>query len=70
MAPIDTLGAFLKQLRDLDPVQNWINETRILVPNDRRTKLHMDRRQRELNARRAEIVQTMEQTMAEIASRN
>jgi hypothetical protein len=64
--PLDVLFGFISQLRDLDLVQEWIDEVRIMVPTDQLTQLHMDRRQDELDAKREQI----NLTMFEISSMN
>jgi hypothetical protein len=64
--PLDVLFGFISQLRDLDLVQEWIQEVRIMVPTDQLTQLHMDRRQEELDAKREQI----KLTMFEISSMN
>lgn len=66
IAPFETLLMLINQIRDLDMVQEWINEARASSPTDQLMQLHMDRRQEELDKK----LTTIKLTMLDISSRN
>jgi|1186.fasta_scaffold20210_3 hypothetical protein len=64
--PITTLFRLDDQLLDLAMVQAWIDLARNRVPLNQKLQLEMDRRQSEVDRRRALIAKTMR----DISSRN
>src|SRR5438046_1608402 len=52
VGPFDTLLVLVNQLRDLDMVEEWIDEIRITSPTDQEMQLNMDRQQVEVDQKR------------------
>ncbi len=66
MAPIDTLLGLLDELDGLNHKEAYTAFMRAIYPTDQLWQLEMDRRQTEVDIRRAEI----EHTMVRIANSN
>jgi len=64
--PLDTLMALTHQIRGLDEVQGWVDLVRASAPTDQTIQLEMDRRQAEIDEKRARIALLM----LDISSRN
>jgi hypothetical protein len=64
--PLRTLIELNAQTRDLDMVQSWVTAARISYPKNQRIQQALERRQDDIDARRALIALTM----LDISSRN
>lgn len=64
--PLDTLFMLTDKIRNLDMVQEWIDEARIDSSTNQYMQLTLDRQQVEVDAKREMIAETMFQ----IANRN
>lgn len=53
--PIETLFALNNAERELDMVQFWIDRARVTAARNQSVQLELDRRQTELNTKRAKI---------------
>lgn len=65
-SPLTTLVLFVAQLSDLDMTQDWIDNARIAAPTNPIVQQSLNRRQIEVDVKRARI----EIMLEDIASRN
>lgn len=64
--PLDTLFELTDRLATLEMIQSWIDHARVGAPTNQHIQLELDRRQAEVNRKRALIAMLM----ADIRSRN